>query len=236
MEMTKQNKIILSAVAVLVLLGVYIAFDNKSKEVSDVREDSFEVASTTENGGFLIDSEGTGDYTIVPVPVDEGREPVAPAVPVPSTSRPVTFASSVTLTPEVKKIITDNILATQASLKKNNQDLEKWIELGLYQKMAGDYEGAIISWKYVGAAADRDFISYGNLGNLYAYYLKDRAQAEIYYRQAITNGPTQQYLYVQLFEVYRDVFQDMDKAKAIVEEGLRKLPGNKALLQIKDSM
>ena len=104
------------------------------------------------------------------------------------------------------------------------------------QKAGGDYQGAIISWKYASRLAPTDFISLANIGNLYAYFLHDNAQAEIYYKQAIAKGQTQAYLYTQLAEIYRDIFQDLDKAKSIIDQGLSKIPNDPSLLQFKESL
>jgi tetratricopeptide (TPR) repeat protein len=79
-------------------------------------------------------------------------------------------------------------------------------------------------------------VALGNLGNLYAYYIKDNAQAENYYKQAIAKGSTQAYLYVQLGEVYRDVFKDAAKAKATADQGLAKIPNDPSLLQFKATL
>jgi tetratricopeptide (TPR) repeat protein len=117
-------------------------------------------------------------------------------------------------------------------LKKNPKDTGSWIELGAYQKMIGDYDGATISWSYVNKIAPTDYVSLGNLGNLFAYYLHDNLQSEKYYKQAIVNGPTQVYLYVQLAEIYRDIWGDKPRAIAILEQGLAKNPGDENLTKI----
>jgi hypothetical protein len=102
--------------------------------------------------------------------------------------------------------------------------------------MAGDYEGASISWRYVSSVSPADFISQGNLGDLYAYHIKDKNLAETYYRKAIQNGPTQVYLYTQLSDVYKNVFKDLVRANAIIDEGLKKVPSDKTLLQYKSNL
>jgi hypothetical protein len=60
--------------------------------------------------------------------------------------------------------------------------------------------------------------------------------AEMYYKDAISKGPKQTYLYIQLAEVYRDTFNNLDKAKAIIDQGLKVMPGDPALTEFKNSL
>jgi tetratricopeptide (TPR) repeat protein len=133
-------------------------------------------------------------------------------------------------------LATEHIVSLQSRLKKDPSDFPAWLDLGMYQKMAGDYQGTVISWTYAGRLAPTDYISQGNLGNLYAYFLKDNAKAEMYYKKAIANNGVQAYLYVQLAEVYRDLFKDSAKALAIVNQGLVKIPNNGSLLEVKATL
>ena len=136
----------------------------------------------------------------------------------------------------MKSLITDKIRSLQARLKKDPRDFLAWLDLGIYQKMATDYEGAVISWQYASRLDPTSYIPLGNLGDLYAYFLKDKTKALEYYKKAISNGSTQSYLYVQLALVYKDVFKDMDKALAIIDQGLSKLPNNPSLLETKANL
>lgn len=231
MELTKTHKIIISAIVVIVLLGIYIVFDRKSnKEINNTNDIS--TASSTDSTG-KINTQGTGGYTIEQVSVEETK--VKPE-PVPDLNRVSVSASGAMVSPEAKSVAVEKIKTLQAKLKENPTYVEAWIDLGIYQKMAGDYEGAVISWKYASKLSPTDYVSVGNLGNLYAYFLKDNAQAEVYYKQAISKGSTQGHLYTQLAEVYRDVFKDLDKARAIVKQGLTKIPNDPNLLQLQASL
>lgn len=235
MQITKTHKIILSIVAVVVLLGIYIAFDRKSKRTETKTDDS--IATTTTQSGTtssgMYDIEGTGNYKVEQV---YGNEGAGVPQPVPDLNRKVTVSAGAYVTPEAKTIATAKILELQASLKKNTADIKAWINLGIYQKMAGDYEGAILSWKYAIRLSPTDYVPPANLGNLYAYFVKNNTQAEVYYKEAISKGPTQAYLYVQLAEAYRDVFKDLTKARATVDAGLVKIPNDANLLQLKASL
>lgn len=228
METTKNKKILSGIFIVLVLAVAFYFMYNKNKKSITVNSDA---VSTTTVGGTNTKVLGSGDYTITQVPIENKKR-----VPAPDLNRVVVFGKTVNLTEEVKKIVTDKITTLQSDLKKDNTNLNNWLSLGLYQKMAGDYEGAVITWKYVGEVANKDFISFGNLGDLYGYYLHDNAMAEMYYKKAIANAPTQSYLYVQLAMLYKDVFNDLDKARAVIVDGLKKLPDNQSLIETRDNM
>ena len=238
MQITKTHKIIISIVTVAVLLGVYIAFDRKSKENNQtgsignqISESTTTTTTTSSNVGIV--AQGTGGYKIEQVSSNESK---GLPQPIPDLNRPSTPGGSAIVAPEAKAVATEKIFSLQTSLKKDPSNFYAWLDLAMYQKMAGDYAGAVLSWQYAGKLIPSDFISVANLGNLYAYFLKDNTKAEMYYKQAITKGPTQAYLYTQLAEVYRDVFKDLNKAKAIVDQGLSQIPSDQNLLQMKDSL
>ncbi|HRH26757.1 MAG TPA: tetratricopeptide repeat protein [Parcubacteria group bacterium] len=229
MEMTKTQKVIsLIVFIVILILGVYMVMNKKTNKTETENTN----ASTTEQ--VIIDelSKNNPNYTIEQVPITENVK----KIPVPDLNRAVVFDSKLVFTPEVKTMITSKIVGLQTQIKADPNKLLPWIDLGMYQKMAGDYEGAKISWKYVSEKAPTDFISRGNLGFLYAYHLKDNAMAEMYYKEAISKDPKQTYLYIQLAEAYRDVFGDISKAKAIIEQGLKVIPNDPALSDFKKNL
>lgn len=219
------NKKWFPVLLVLAVVSGYFAFfraeNNSSNTVSNV--------STTTNETSGVTTTNDGNFTIEQIPD-------ASNVVTPDLNRKVVFSNTVNLDENTKKIIIDKVLGLQNNLKNDSKDLASWLELGIYQKMAGDYEGAIISWKYVSSVSTSDFISLGNLGDLYGYYIKDKKLSEEYYKKAIKNAPTQVYLYTQLSGVYKDVFKDISKASAILDEGLKAVPGDQTLLQYKQNL
>ena len=82
----------------------------------------------------------------------------------------------------------------------------------------------------------QNFIAFADLGDFYAYFLKDNLKSEVYYKLAISIDPKQAYLYTQLADVYRYFFKDLDKARAIVDQGLQKVPNDPNLLQYKAAL
>ncbi len=229
MQLTKTHKIIIVIVIILILFGLFVFFTKKASAPEQVVDTNASTTSTTIPGMNIQMEDGSG-YTITQVPVN-----TTTSVPIPDLNRPVIFGASVSLNEDAKKILTDKIVALQASLKKDPKNITNWIQLGVDQKIAGDFAGAALSWKYA-ADVSNDFISLGNLGNLYAYYLKDNGLAEMYYKKAISRGPTQAYLYVQLSNIYRDIFKDITKAEAILDEGLKKIPNDPSLLEAKKNL
>ena len=242
MEITKTHKIITSIVMLAVLLGFYITFDKKSKEDLGKTTDSTigTTTTTTTSSGGEIKTGGTGGYTITEIPINEGSKIPQP---IPNLTRSICPVNNTTnemkcdgMTPEVQKVFEKKVSDLREKLSKDPTFVSGWLDLGIYQKMVGDYSGAIESWKYASRLSPTDYISLGNLGNLYAYYLKDNGQAETYYKQAIAKGPTQAYLYVQLAEVYRDIFKDNAKALALIDSGLTKIPNDPSLLEFKSTL
>jgi len=236
MNSQKRNSII--GVLVLVLLiGLSVVFYKSkgkidagvSSQVGTTTDTTLDTATTT-----IVDL-GGGVTTTVPkgytVEIVKGS---GVPQPIPSLTRTVIVAS--TVDPRVKVAIEAKVPELQAVLKKDPTKFDYWIDLGTYFKVAGDYTGAKLYWDYAGRLAPTDYISFGNLGNMNAYYLKDMIVAEKYYNQAIKNGPTQSYLYIQLAEAFRDVSKDTVKAKAVIEKGLKAKPNDPALLEFKTTL
>ena len=228
--MTTTQKIITSAIVVLVLLGAYIAIDRIRKSAPSTTNTNTQTNATTTNG---LGIQASGDYKIEQVPVNEGRNVPQP---IPDLTRAVTPVGSAKVSPDATTLASKNIPMLQITLKTHPDDISSWIALGTAQKMAGDYQGSVISWDYASRLVPSDYVSLGNLGNLYAYFLNDKVKAETYYKRAIVNGPKQPYLYIQLGQVYRDLFKDVAKAKATADQGLAQVPNDATLLQFKATM
>ena len=237
MEITKTHKIIISILAVILLLGAYVVFDKRSKisqDEEDVVDISEEVATTTPNSGTqtVTNSDGT-TFTIEKITPPASK--VVPK-PIPDLNRVVINSPLANVSEGDLAMATQKIKELQSILKGNPTIFTAWLDLASYQKMAGDFDGAIISWKYAGKLTPTDFVSIANIGNLYAYSLKDHLQAEVYYKQAISKAPKLPYLYTQLAEVYKYFFNDLNKAIAIIDEGLKKIPNDPGLLEFKKSL
>lgn len=239
MNLTQTHKILIGAAVVVVLLGSYVLFDRNSKK-NVIEETTLHLPVATTTGAatgttspVVVQASGTGNFQVQQVSPNEGR---GVPQPIPSLDRPITFGTDASLTTEVRQSITEKVKGLQADLKKDPSYLAGWISLGLYQKMAGDYAGAALSWQYAVRLDANTFAALSNLGDLYAYYLKDTPKAEMYYKQAISAAPQQGYIYFQFAIMYRDVVKDTTKAKAIVDAGLARLPQDQDLLKLKASL
>ncbi|MFA6078089.1 MAG: hypothetical protein WC724_03700 [Candidatus Paceibacterota bacterium] len=208
---------------VLVIISAVVAgyYINKDLQKSSV--------NTGGNGNIEINNKQNGDnkdpgYTVKVEPVKS-----APAVAIPDLNRTVNFDSADEKT-RVK------IMEISSALKKNSNDIASWIDLGSWRKAIGDYEGARLAWEYVTKVRPTDSVANGNLGDLYAYYLKDNKKAETYFLQAIKNEPSSIFLYFKIAEFYRDVVKDTQKAKDIVEQGIAKNPDSQELKDLLSSL
>lgn len=108
---------------------------------------------------------------------------------------------------------------------ESTESLSYWINLGLQKKAQEDYEGARDAWEYASKIRPKNALSFHNLGMLYGYFLEDNAKAEQNFEQAIQNNPQEAFLYIGLFEFYRDVVKDKEKARAVLERGIQAQTG-----------
>ncbi len=227
MQLTKTHKILISLITIGILVILVIKFTKVGEApVVDVNNNASTTTKNIPGTGISVENNG-GNYTITEVPVESSK-----SVPIPDLKRPIVFSQALNLSDEAKKILTDSISSLQVKLKNDPKNIGNWILLGTNYKMVGDYAGASLYWKYASDVSN-DSVSLGNLGNLYAYYLKDNAMAEVYYKKAISRAPTQAYLYIQLSDVYRLIFKDNAKATAILDEGLKQIPNDPSLLDAK---
>ena len=231
MNFTKTEKIVAIIIISCVILGLLFYLTRNSKRTEE-NPANLTQATTTKTGINVV-TEGNGDYKIEQVPINDNKE--APQ-PIPDLDRPIIVSSGVIVSPEAKVLADEKVKSVQKMLKGNPSYFDAWLDLGMYQKMGGDYKGAAISWQYAGKLFPSAYTPSGNLGNLYAYFLNDNAKAEMYYKEAISKGPTQAYLYTQLAEVYRDIFYDKVKALGLINQGLSKLPNDPNLLRMKASL
>ncbi len=230
MQITQTQKILIGVVVLVLLAGGYMLIDRKSHNTLGKTATTTEEISTKTSNIAVSGTLKPGQYKIERVDISNNAKPS-----IPNLSRQIVFSDNVSLNADQKSMVTAKIQSIQSDLKKNNNDLLGWINLGNYYKMIGDYKGALEAWKYEGDISN-DFIAYLNMGDVYAYYMHDNGLAEVYYRKAIDRAPTKPTVYIQLGEMYRDVFQDKDKALAVINEGLSKIPNDPALLDFKSKM
>ena len=210
--------VFLVALVGLIAYQVFQSDKVKSEPISTVDHDSF--ATTTDD---------------LPVQITISKSEDAPK-PIPDLSRPINFAVDLSIGVEEQKRITEKITSLQQKLKGDPNFYPGWIDLGSYRKMIGDYVGSVMYWEYALRLNSKNYIVYGNLADLYAYYIHDNAKAEVNFKKAIENSPQQIYLYFQAAYFYRDVLKDTDKAKAIVRQGIKANPLSAELESLLNSL
>ena len=178
------KQIIFVSVFILIAVGAVFVLPKKVETPTTIKE------GETENAVI----KGTGDFTIVEVPITGN------ILKVPSLDRPPYFNAN--LSEEVKKILTNRISADIATLKKDAGDFGAWIALGVDYKTAGDYDGARLVWEYASAIRPANYVSFSNLGDLCHFYLKDYPCAEKNLLISVKNEPTYIGGYRALYDLY----------------------------------
>lgn len=140
-------------------------------------------------------------------------------IPVPDLNKPIIFGDNVS--DKEKELAVLKIDKLTEELKKDNNFFSNWIELGLYRKLIGDYEGAVEVLEYVNLMWPKNDISFNNLGDLYGYYLNNQQKAEKNFLKAIENSPNTIGYYLKMMEFYLDVVKNTGKARQIIERGIQ---------------
>ena len=217
-----ENKRILCFVGLLIVVVIgffaYLVYDkkfNKNKAISEappidkVLEEQKSEAKVSETVGNQVAKNG---------------EPELLLAKIPDLNRPINIPSS-TPTPQ-KEDLTSKIKEITALLKEDSNLFNQWVDLGLLRKAIDDYEGAREIWEYANAIRPNNSISFNNVATLYGYYLHNNELAEKNYLKSIENDPKYPYFYVQLSYFYLEVLNSKEKAKEILEKGLKAVPGD----------
>lgn len=167
----------------------------------------------------------TPAYTIETVTIDP-----------PSLDREVSITAD--LPEDAAAMVRTTIESLKQQLTAEPTRIDLWLKLGVYYKLAGDYEGAIEAWDYVAAGGQSSisYIGYANQGDLYMNFIKDYAKAETNYKAAISINPRIVEYYRNLFFLYRDIRGNPGAAAAIVEQGLAANPDHPDLLSLKSQL
>lgn len=203
------KNITIAVVFILALgLGAYVYQDIKKRVIE---------APQTPSPASSVGIQSTGDYTIKQIPIEKPGS----KAPAPSLDRPLSFSGD--LSPEAKKIITDNTKRLIDILKGDSSQFNAWLDLGSYRKQTGDYEGAREVWEYAAILAPESHVPWNNLGDLYAHYLKDYLKAEQNFKKAIALKPDYIGGYRALYELYYYSYKEKASlAPQILKTGLSK--------------
>lgn len=88
------------------------------------------------------------------------------------------------------------------AMSEDGFNFRSFMEAGSIKKGVGDWEGAREIWEYVNVKRPKNSVSFANLGDLYANFLKDPVKAEQNYLKAIENDPSDPGYVRNLLELY----------------------------------
>lgn len=204
-----KNKIILIIITLIFVAGVgyYIWRDlNKNIEHS--------VSNISQNTNTCDESSTSSECV-----KDEQKISSEPAN-MPDLNRPINVLVD-NLPEETVNRTKDKINEALKKLKENPDLFDEWLVLGVYYKLIGDYEGTKEVWEYAAIIRPKSSTPFNNLGDLYAYYLKDNKKAEENFLKALENGSAEIYIYRSTYEFYKFVMKDDKKAKEILQKGIK---------------
>lgn len=229
MNININKKYIVVWLLVLILLVVaLVSYVNKNnKKNTDLV--SANASTTVVDLGNGIKVVGKGDFKIEQVGSSNTNYTNHPDLNV-----AISFSSN--LNEETKELLKSKIDDTRVSLANDPSNLSLWSELGMYYKMAGDYENAKTYWQYVLKFSPQDITVLSNLADLYGFYFKDTKSSIGFYKKAIASSPKSPELYVKLSDVYMTLMTDSQSAKDILDQGLKILPNNQMLISAKEKI
>ena len=204
--------------------GSDLALNSKENAAEDI-ESASSTIKTIEGSNLAI--EGDGDFKVNSIKIEEEKKLDSEgAALLDRVAQPISSIDQGSAKRAMEKIS-----ELSSSLRENPENVENWLVLGIYWKIIGDYQGAADVWNYVGKISPNNYVSYNNLGELYAYYLKDNTKAEASYKKAIENGKNMIFIYRNFYDFYRNVLKDEAKAKALLEQGIAANPDTSQDLQ-----
>ena len=220
----KKNLIIFAAIFIAIagFSGWYIYHDLKNAKITE-NKSSQETANNASSLEELI-KEGKVKVEVEPV-----KNAADIKKQMPDLDREIIVKDN-TLSEESKNRAILEIKKITEALKADYDRREEWLNLGLWRKTIGDYEGAAEAWKFVTIIRPNDPVAYHNLGDLYSQYLPDFPKAEKYYLLAIEKDTQHQpFFYIKLYEFYRYYLKKPDLAEKALLDGLKTNPGNEYL-------
>lgn len=133
-------------------------------------------------------------------------------------SRPIVI--KVALSDSIKNQAIEKIKNAGETIKNDYVSAGAWLDLGAYRKLIGDYSGAIEAWNFLTVIYPKDPVAFNNLGDIYAFYLKDFARGEQNFLKAIANDSTKVGAYMQLVTIYQETRQ-LDKMEPLLLSGIK---------------
>jgi len=159
-----------------------------------------------------------------------GKKPVAEVL-TPEKLLAAFVIKNSNLTAQEAQLFQQRFDETKKTLQSSPDDFSSWLYLGVLKKGVSDYEGARDVFAYAGRLRPGNSTSFGNLADLYTYFLNDPVKAEISIKQAIANGPNDYNFYISLADLYRYKFSDgAVKYEQTMLDAIAKFPDNANLI------
>ena len=239
--MDKKN--IISSIFVAFLLTAlwfYIYQDLSDNQVENgaeaVNNEQAIATSTSPITGVSLDFEGNGEVVVEAIDKELTPQLQYQTIikPIPDLDRKIIFPDD--FPEDARQIMIDKIEEISQNLKNDPNSFSDWLYLGLNRKAINDYEGAKLVWEYATLINPNNFVVRGNLGDLNAYYLRDNQEAEKNYLKALDLGAGQTYLYFKTAEFYQLFLKDKQKARDIVQTGLKLNPNSSELQSLLNNL
>lgn len=207
---------------------------NRSSNEDNPTPPVSKVATSSEEAKVVVSPGVNLDYGYATKASSTPQKGSKPSPNAPSLNRPIVIP--VSFSPADASLATASINKLIGAIKKSPANGALWADLGMERKGIEDYIGAKEAYAYALKLMPDNAVVAENLGVIYGDYLKDYSKAEQYFRLSITLEPLVGYRYLRLFELYRYGLKDTGKAKAILEEGLRKIPRDPSLKALLETM
>jgi len=216
---TKRNALFFSVGALLVVAVIFLIFYFSSSGAPQEQTGDLD-------NGYSVDVDGNATIT--------EYEEVTPIAP--DFTKALTFKAGVQ--PEEKTTLETRYKQIQDFLTQNPISFDGWINLGIIQKAAGDYQGANDSWSYVTKIYPQSTVAFDNLGDLYMNFTKDYPKAEANFKASLNVNPSNIHAYQQLFSLYTlyGYKADTSAAADLLVQGLKANPNNQTLLQLQQEL
>jgi len=127
----------------------------------------------------------------------------------------------------------ERFTAATNALKADPETFNAWLDLGKVHKNMNQFEKARDAWIRLGEVSPLNSISFGNLGDLYAWFLHEPEQGEQAYLQALKNEDDDINFYRNLAEIYEKLLPvKRGEIRPLLEKGIEaaKTPVEKAEL------
>jgi tetratricopeptide (TPR) repeat protein len=230
--MQNNKQTLISVLVLIVLAGVATWFIDQQ---GAIKQNPIMLASNQQGNNSSTTTPGVTTALIDESTVTLNGEKVVVVrsnsnIPIPDLNR-ISVVTNSSLSASIQATLASSIKAESDSLKKDPNQFYVWLNLGINRKILGDYEGARQAWEYVSLISPRNSVSYGNLGDLYQFYLKDYAKAEINLQMVVKNDPTYVRGYMALYDLYHLSYQtNTNKAEQTLLAGIKAVPDSTDLI------